>query len=322
MLNETVFRGRCLAIVGNICRDVKTGPLRPGQYLQEDGETPTAFITETIGGGGANSALAAAALGAEVRFAGKIGADALGQRLEQSLAQRGVKTFLRRDPEVVTGSSVVLGYESGCRHFVSCQPNNYGLQMSDIDPALLADARHLLRADVWFSEAMLAGGNEALLLAARREGAATSLDINWDPQWGAADSAAIARRKAAVRKVLPLVDLVHGNVRELNCFAGSENLDATLRRITAWGAGAVVIHMGADGAGYFDGGEVTVAPAVPVRRHKNAAGTGDLLSVCMMLLHECKDIPPRARLELANVVVAEYIEGRREITPDLTSLAF
>ena len=54
MLDETVFRGRRLAIVGSICRDVKMGAMRPGQHLLEDGETPTALIVETIGGGGAN----------------------------------------------------------------------------------------------------------------------------------------------------------------------------------------------------------------------------------------------------------------------------
>ena len=68
-LDETVFRGRNLAIVGSICRDVKMGAIRPGPGLLEDGETPTSFIMETIGGGGANSALAAAGLGAEAPFA-------------------------------------------------------------------------------------------------------------------------------------------------------------------------------------------------------------------------------------------------------------
>ena len=83
MLDESFFRGRRLAVVGSICRDVKMGAIRPGPHLLEDGETPTAFVAETVGGGGANSALAAAALGADVRFCGKVGADSLGQRLEQ-----------------------------------------------------------------------------------------------------------------------------------------------------------------------------------------------------------------------------------------------
>ena len=193
MLDETIFRGRRLAIVGSICRDVKTGPLRPGRHLLEDGETPAALITETIGGGGANSALAAAALGADVRFCGKLGADALGRRLEQSLARRGVTTFIRHDPQTASGSSIVLSYENGGRHFISCQPNNDSLTMSDVDQAVLAGAEHLLRADVWFSEPMLAGGNEALFRAARARGLATSLDINWDPEWGSAEAGAIAR---------------------------------------------------------------------------------------------------------------------------------
>ena len=317
MLDETVFHGRRLAIVGSICRDVKTAAIRPGRHLLEDGETPTAFITETIGGGGANSALAAAALGADVRFCGKIGADGLGQRLEQALVRRGVTSFIRRDPQVATGSSVVLSYESGCRHFVSCQPNNYSLAMTDIDRTMLAGAGHLLRADVWFSEPMLAGGNEELFRAARAQGLATSLDINWDPQWGSADAATIAGRKEAVRRILPWVDLVHGNVRELNQFAACGDLNATLRQITAWGAAAIVIHMGAEGAGYYCGGQLTVAPAMPVRQYKNTAGAGDLLSVCMMLLHDRGEIPPADRLRLANTIVSEFIEGRRGVIPEL-----
>lgn len=317
MLDETIFRDRRLAIVGSICRDVKIGAIRPGPYLLEDGETPTDSITETIGGGGANSALAAAGLGADVRFCGRVGADSLGQRLEQSLVRRGVKTFIRRDPQVATGSSVVLSYDNGRRHFVSCQPNNYSLAMSDIDLAMLSGAEHLLRADVWFSEPMLADGNEELFRNARDGGLATSLDINWDPQWSTADADAIARRKEAVRRILPWVDLVHGNVHELNRFGDSEDLDTTLRQITAWGAGAIVIHMGAVGAGYYRNGQLTVSPSIPVQRYKNTAGTGDLFSVCMMLLHGCDEIPPQDRLRLANTIVAEFIEGKRGVIPEL-----
>jgi sugar/nucleoside kinase (ribokinase family) len=317
MLDETVFRGSRLAIVGSICRDVKIGAIHAGGHLLEDGETPTAFIAETIGGGGANSALAAAALGADVRFCGKVGADSLGQRIEQALVRRGVTTFIRRDPNVATGNSVVLSYENGCRHFISCQPNNYSLTMADIDCTILSGAGHLLRADVWFSEPMLAGGNEELFRAARAQGLATSLDINWDPHWGSADATTIARRKEAVRRILPSVDLVHGNVRELNQFADSGDLHATLRKITAWGAAAITIHMGADGAGYYRGGQLTLAPAIPPRQYKNTAGAGDLLSVCMMLLHDRDEIPLGDRLRLANTIVSEFIEGKRGVIPEL-----
>ena len=147
-------------------------------------------------------------------------------------------------------------------------------------------------------------------------GLSTSLDINWDPQWGSADAAAIARRKEAVRRLLPLIDLVHGNVRELNEFADSDGLDSALQQITRWGAQAVVVHMGEDGAGYFHRGRLTVCPSVPVRRHQNSAGTGDLLSVCMMLLYG-DESSPDDQLRLANRIVAEYIEGTRQVIPEL-----
>jgi len=317
MLDETAFRGRRLAIVGSICRDVKMGAIRPGTYLLEDGETPTAFVKETIGGGGANSALAAASLAAEVRFCGKVGTDALGERLEQLLVRRGVTSFIRRDPQAATGSSLVLSFENGGRHFISWQPNNYSLAMADIDLAMLPGAEHLLRADVWFSEPMLAGGNAELLQAARARGLGTSLDLNWDPCWGSAEAATIAARKAAVRRILPLVDVVHGNVRELERFADCGDLEATLRQITAWGAGAIVVHMGADGAGYYCRGQLTVSPAVPVPQYNNTVGSGDLLSVCMMLLHGRSEIPPGDRLRLANSIVSEFIAGKRGVIPEL-----
>jgi hypothetical protein len=44
----------------------------------------------------------------------------------------------------------------------------------------------LLRADVWFSEAMLAEGNHYLLERARAFGIEVYLDINWDPEWSIA----------------------------------------------------------------------------------------------------------------------------------------
>ncbi|MGA2254673.1 MAG: carbohydrate kinase family protein, partial [Thermoguttaceae bacterium] len=315
MIDEAIFRGSRLCVVGNICRDVKTAPIGADERLLRDGETATKFIVETIGGGGANSALFAAGLGAESRFAGKVGADALGAKLEQTLLGRGVMPFLRHDPAIQTGSSLVLTYANGCRHFISHQPNNDTLDFSDIDFAMLAGGGHLLRADIWFSQLMLAGGNAQLLQAARDRGLATSLDLNWDPCWGYGDEELIQSRKESVRQILQLVDLVHVNVNELNLFADSTDLANTVQQLTAWGAGAVVVHKGAQGAGYYCGGELIVEPSVPIRQHVNATGCGDLLSVCMMLLHEQTGIPISEKLRLANRIVAQFIEGKRDLLP-------
>src|ERR1700722_13099984 len=85
MLAESAFKSGNLCVVGNLNRDLKTAPMPSGNFLLRDGETSVAGISETIGGGGANSACAAAAIGAKVAFLGKVGADSLGKILEQTL---------------------------------------------------------------------------------------------------------------------------------------------------------------------------------------------------------------------------------------------
>jgi 2-dehydro-3-deoxygluconokinase len=317
-----------LLVVGNINRDIKIAPIDPSPNLFDDGETSTAAVRETIGGGGANSALAAASLGSPlVTFLGKVGADALGDRLARTLAARGVRAALARDPRHPTGSSVNLVYTTGHRHFVSCLPSSATLSFDDLDLSTLAAHDHLLRADPWFSDPMLlGGGNRKLFQAARAAGVPVSLDVNWDPHWTAAPDDVVAARKQALRDVLPLVDLAHGNVRELCTFTDAPDGDLTeaLRRLAAWGVAAVVVHLGPAGSGFYAAAPagtaaatLTTRPAVPAERVVNTTGTGDVLSVCMMLLHRNPQMDPAAKLHLANTLVSDYISGRRDLVPEL-----
>lgn len=317
MQAESLFSGSSLCVVGNINRDVKTAPLPADTALFADGETSVASIIETIGGGGANSAFAAASLGARVSFAGKVGADALGDRLQRTLEHHGIAAHLARDAQHPSGTSIALAFDNGHRHFISCLPANAAMTLADVDLQTLRGYSHLLRADVWFSEAMLFEGNRLLFEAARQAGLQVSLDLNWDPQWGRASAAQIKARKQAVRDVLPLVNLAHGNVRELMEFSDAPDLDTALERLIGWGAGAVVVHLGAKGAGYHSHGELIIEPPAPIQKHLNTTGTGDVLSVCMMLLHHRADIAISERLRLANTIVADFIEGRRTLIPPL-----
>jgi sugar/nucleoside kinase (ribokinase family) len=314
-MSDSIFSDRRLCVVGNINRDFKSAPLAPGEYLFRDGETCMPFLKETVGGGGANSAFAAATLGASVAFLGKVGGDALGARLETTLLRHGIDSRLARDQSLATGTSFNLNYATGQRHFISCLPNNLSLAFEDLDLNDISRYRHLLRSDVWFSDAMLFGGNERLFYQAKQAGLEVSLDLNWDPCWRHAPADQIRARKQAVRVLLPRVDLAHGNVRELNEFCDSDDLKTSLQRLDEWGVGAVVVHLGADGAGYYRRGEFWTEPAAPAERQINTTGTGDVLSVCMMLLHRDESLSVRDKLKLANGVVSEFIAGRRIMIP-------
>ena len=60
-----------------------------------------------------------------------------------------------------------------------------------------------------------------------------------------------------------------------------------------------------------------VEPPVPVKSQVNTTGTGDVLSVCMMLLHGRTEMGIRERLRLANTIVAQFMEGKRPLIPPL-----
>ena len=317
MPDELLQPGRPLCVVGNLNRDIKLAgvPESPGLLL--DGETSVAGVVETIGGGGANSACAASALGAAARFVGKVGSDVLALRLQQAMENFGVETHLAKDPTCATGTTIALGFRSGHRHFLSHLPNNQSLNFEDLDLAALDGCSHLLRADVWFSQTMLEGGNQRLFAEARRRGLVISLDINYDPCWSGASRTEVARRKQLLRDTLGGVDLAHGNVRELCEFTNSADLAKAVQRLTEWGVKGVVIHLGAEGAGYYSGGEMTIEPPCPAEKLLHTTGTGDVLSMCLILLHGRSDLSIRGKLRLANRVVRDFIEGRREMIPSL-----
>jgi ribokinase len=314
-MDEAIFQSAKLCVVGNINRDIKTSPLPGGDYLFADGETPVAGIQETIGGGGANSAAIAARLGAAVHFVAQTGEDAVGRQLEAAMTRSGVKCFFHREAATPTGTTVNLVWQNGQRHFLSCHPNNRALSFEQLNLEALKGVDHLLRADIWFSESMLFGGNALLFETAKARGLAVSLDLNWDPAWGQALPEEILQRKDAVRRLLPMVDLAHGNVRELCEFASEAELAAALAKIEQWGAGAVVVHMGSKGAGYYTKGELEVAAPAPVKEARFATGTGDVLSACMILAHGQGAVCDR--LKLSNRIVAEYMNGSRLLIPDL-----
>ena len=317
MNDVSLFPADPVCIVGNINRDVKVQGVPSSQALFQDGETSVPVISETIGGGGANSACAAAALGGKVRFLGKVGADGLGERLQEAMQRHGVEMHLARDAGCATGTTAALGFENGHRHFLSCLPNNRNLQYEDLNLAALNGCSHLLRADVWFSESMLETGNLQLFKEARRRQIPVSLDLNFDPCWSTGTQDEIAHRKQLLRQTLEFADLAHGNTRELCEFTDSSELEPALERLSAWGVKAVVVHLGARGAGFWRPGEFIVEAPLPARQIVNSTGTGDVLSICMIMLHARNDLSIQQKLKISNQIVSEFIEGRRILIASL-----
>jgi ribokinase len=304
------------AIVGNINLDLRTSPVAPSRAIFSDGETSLESIQETIGGGGANTALAAAVMGGQVHFCGCIGEDELGRRLAARMRAHGVTTHLVVKP-VATGRSIALCWNNHQRHFLSSLPNNACLVEQDIDVGAMAAAgcRHLYRADIWFSDPMLHGGNARLLRAARARGIETSIDINWDPLWsGGRESPAVTSRVEAVGAALAHVTWVHGNEREIMFFTGARDIRDAAQRLVDLGAGGVIVHRGARGSAALSGGTWTEVPAFPVARIASETGTGDVFTAAFL----CGiGMPLPGLLEECGRRAAEHLQGTVVYLPPL-----
>ncbi len=309
--------GTAIAVVGNLNLDLRTSPIPPSPSILSDGETSAERIVETVGGGGANTAAAISALGGRPHFCCAVGNDELGQRLVRFLEARGVCVH-PAVKEVPTGHSLALTWTTHQRHFVSSLPNTHLLEESDVDVQMLVrhGCRHLYRADVWFAERMLPEGNTSLLRRARQAGMETSLDINWDPQWGeGADSAQGRQRREWLAATLPWVTFVHGNERELAVFTGGTSTAESVRLLRSWGAQAVVVHRGANGcAAATAEGWIEVA-ALPVTRMVNETGTGDVFTAAFLL---AEGLPLQERLRAGASAAARHLQGAQDLLPPLS----
>jgi sugar/nucleoside kinase (ribokinase family) len=318
-----------IAIVGNVNLDVKTAPIAPDPRLLLDGETSVAEVYETLGGGGANTAIAAARMGCRVTFCGAVGDDALGERLAAFLARHGVHPLLARKPGVPTGRSIALNWQNHQRHFLSCLPSALLLDAADVDVAALAAAgcRHLYRADIWFAPHLLDAddnndaGNARLLREAREHGLQTSIDLNWDPHWHAGRGAPLVRARIdAAARMLPHATYVHGNERELCFFAARPALPDAAAWFFDRGARCLIVHLGPAGSAAMTAdGAVIRAPAEPVARIVSEAGTGDVFTAAFLLRHEM-ELPQR--LVECNAVAALHLSGREPFLPRLDAEPF
>ena len=169
---------------------MKTAPLRPGEQLFNDGETSVSSITETIGGGGRFTQRPSPRRrwAREWPFLGKVGADGLGDRLLRALTQHGISPHLARSTTHPSGNfDCGINFDNGQRHFISCLPANEALCFADLDWNAAEWARPS-------SPAPMSGFRRRCCLRETRNsssvpgtlGVATSIDINWDPQWGRA----------------------------------------------------------------------------------------------------------------------------------------
>jgi sugar/nucleoside kinase (ribokinase family) len=198
-----------LVVLGDVMVDVVVrvdGPLARGS------DTP-ARVSFVGGGSGANVAAWAASIGTPVALACRIGDDDRGRAAVDELLAAGVEVYAGRDPDVATGTCVVLVDESGERTMLPDPGAND-------TPALVPDA--LLRPGGHLhviGYTLVRPGARPGALAAIERARAAGVTISLDPSsW------------ALVRPgVFPEVDLLLPNEDEARVLGPLEALEAACR---------------------------------------------------------------------------------------------
>ena len=122
-----------IVVVGSVNTDMVV----KGQRLPAPGETVTGGRFVMVAGGkGANQAVAAARLGAEVTLVAKLGGNVFGNQAVENFRREGIHTeWLLRDPEHATGVALILVDRAGENLISVAAGANAALTPAEVDQA-------------------------------------------------------------------------------------------------------------------------------------------------------------------------------------------
>ena len=263
----------------------------------------------TIGASGAIFACAAARLGLHVGYVGVVGDDPVGRFMLGALAERGVDIGLcRTDPSLPTGLSVILTRPHD-RAIVTALGTTEALVADDVPAAALAATRHVHVASLYLQHG-LRPGVPSLFAAARRAGATTSMDTNWDPseRWDTLDS------------VLAQTDVFMPNAAEARRIARADEPEEALDRLAAR-VGIVAVKLGAQGA-LARRGDARAAAAPPPVAVVDTTGAGDAFDAGLVAgLLGGRALGEALRLAVACGALSTRAAGGTEAQPTLAEAA-
>lgn len=219
-----------IAVVGSVNRDLV---LHVGHH-PVPGQTVLGLGHETMPGGkGANQAVAAARLGGDVAFVGRVGADDAGQTLIEEFLHEGVDTaHLVIDADAPTGLAVITVDDTGENTIIVSSGANGRVSPDDVNGAaalLMAATVTLLQLEIPIPTVVAAARSSEGIVVLNAAPAADLPDA-----------------------LLDAVDVLVVNSGELEALTGSDDpisarsLPVPVTVVTLGAAGARVIRSGSD----------------------------------------------------------------------------
>ena len=239
-------------------------------------------FTAFPGGAPANVAVAASRLGATAGFIGKVGNDAFGRSLADTLKKDNVDiSGLFFDDEEPTTMAIVAVDESGEREFSFYRNPGADTQLT-VEEAVGALSKgipkilHVGSLSMTTSPAKEAC--EEAVKYAKENGAA----ISYDPNYRAALWDSEERAIGMMKSLLPYADILKVSDEEMVMLTGSEDFEEGSRILSEYGAGLVMVTLGADGVFVRMGEKSATVPGFSVKV-ADTNGAGDTFLGAMLM---------------------------------------
>lgn len=296
-----------ILVLGSVNRDLIVHAPRlplPGETLRGQ------RFGSCLGGKGANQAVAAARLGAQVSLAARVGLLENGAAMVEQLQREGVDTRAIAQPadEVPGVALIVVGAEDAENQIVTVAGSNGTLPLAQVE-ALELDGLCWLVAQQELPLQSVARAFE------RAHAAGVKTLLNAAPY------------RPGCEALLPHVDLLVVNALEAQALVttlggGAAEPEALARALRAQGPAAVLVSLGADGLCWVDDDGVRRVPARPVKA-VDTVGAGDtLVGALVTALAEGRSIDQAlafaqaaAGLAVSRPGVQDAMPRREEVEP-------
>ena len=238
------------------------------------------------GGKGANQAVAAARLGANVKMIGRVGTDAFGNILIQTVTQSGVDTsYLSRDEQAATGVALIIVDSYGQNTIVVANGANGKITPEDISAA--EDAFRQASVLVLQFEIPLPATARAIQLG-RKYGA--QVVLNPGPA------------RVVDAEFLSEVDYLIPNEIEVATLTGVESIPEAINALHSWGVQQVIVTLGSEGVLIGEQEGELHLPAHTVQVVDTTAAGDTFVGAFAVALHE--GLPTRQAAAWANAAAA------------------
>ncbi len=244
---------------------------------KEDAPSPVERpFTARPGGAPANVAVAAARLGVEAGFIGRLGDDLFGDFILEALDASGVDTsaILREEPPTRTTLAFVEIFEDGDREFTfyrSVPAADELLSPEDIKKESLEGASFANFGSIPLIKDPVRSATRRFAELANELDVAVAFDVNLRANlW---DSLDVFRQ--AVEPLIDLSTVLKLSEDELDPVVGVADPGEAADRLLERGVSMVLVSMGGDGAFYATGDFRGEAPPFPLDEVVDATGAGD-----------------------------------------------